>query len=166
MRPRRIYVPLTHEQVRELAAERRLVAPLQGYAAGSPGRVDAKISPAGAQEESEYLAFRAAADHAARLDEGSRRVIASADAPDDELREVAGPVSGATSGPVPVVIAEDLPLRAIASLHLDEAVDVPVDDAVDDAVDEAGEAGDDAAEPDLLWYDITELDAVLAELGR
>ena len=39
MRPRRIYVPLTHEQVRDLAAERRLAAPLQGYAAGSPGRV-------------------------------------------------------------------------------------------------------------------------------
>ena len=115
MRPRRIYVPLTHEQVRDLATERRLAAPLQGYAAGSPGRVDARISPAAAQEDAEYLAFLAAAAHGARLDEGARRVIASADAPDEAIREVSAPAGGPPMGPVPVVIAEDLPLRAVAS---------------------------------------------------
>ena len=60
MRPRRIYLPLTHDQLRALAADRRLVAPLEGYAAGAPGRVDARISPAAAEEEAEYLAFVAA----------------------------------------------------------------------------------------------------------
>ena len=171
MRPRRVYVPLTHDQVRELAADRRLAAPLQGYAAGSPGRVDARISPAAAEEEAEYLAFRAAAEHAGRLDEGVRRVIASADAPPGTLREVVASTSGAATGPVPVVIAEDLPLRAVASLHVDEAVDDAVDEAVDDregeaADEDAEETAEESAEPDLLWYDVTELDAVVADLDR
>lgn len=149
MRPRRIYVPLTHEQVRELAAQRRLAAPLQGYAAGSPGRVDARISPAAAQEDAEYLAFLAAASHAARLDSGARRVVVSADAPESAIREVTSSAVG-VADPVPVVLAEDLPLRVVASLHLDEAAD--------------GEGDDDDPEPDLLWYDVTELDVVLGEL--
>ncbi|MCA1781415.1 MAG: hypothetical protein ABR500_09830 [Dermatophilaceae bacterium] len=155
MPTRRIYVPLTHEQVRELAAERLLAAPLQGYAAGSPGRVDARLSPAASQDEAEHLAFLAAAGHAARLDEGARRIIASADAPEDTIREV----PGTASGPVPVVIAEDLPLRALASLHIDEAVAGAGDD-VDEDADESD------TEPDLLWYDITELDTVVGELDR
>ena len=167
MRPRRVYVPLTHDQVRELAADRRLAAPLQGYAAGSPGRVDARISPAAAEEEAEYLAFRAAAEHAGRLDEGVRRVIASADAPPGTLREVVASASGAATGPVPVVIAEDLPLRAVASLHLDDVGH----DAQGDVADGDDEAGGDedgadggAGEPDLLWYDVTELETVLGLL--
>lgn len=165
MRPRRIYVPLTHEQVRDLAIERRLAAPLQGYAAGSPGRVDARISPAAAQEDAEYLAFLAAAAHAARLDEGSRRVIASADAPDGAVREVTAAAGGAASGPVPVVIAEDLPLRAVASLHIDEVAEaVDEEEDASDASDEGPEAAD--GEPALLWYDITELATVVAELDR
>lgn len=153
MRPRRIYVPLTHEQVRDLAAERRLAAPLQGYAAGSPGRVDARISPAAAQEDAEYLAFLAAATHAAHLDGGARRVVVSADAPEAAIREVSTAAVG-VADPVPVVLAEDLPLRAVASLHLDEAVSGVGDDT------------GDGAEPDLLWYDVTELDVVLGELDR
>ena len=174
MRPRRIYVPLTHEQVRDLATERRLAAPLQGYAAGSPGRVDARISPAAAQEDAEYLAFLAAAAHGARLDEGARRVIASADAPDEAIREVSAPAGGPPMGPVPVVIAEDLPLRAVASLHIDEAPDEPADEGEDgarrpvgaDASDEDPAAAAVTDEPDLLWYDITELATVVAELDR
>jgi hypothetical protein len=142
VRPRRIYLPLTHDQLRSLAADRRLVAPLEGYAAGSPGRVDARISPAAAEEEGEYLAFVAAAAHATTLSGASRRVIASADIAPGSVRE-----SGTASpggGPVAVLLGEDVPLRAVVSLHVDEA---------------------DSAEPDLLWYDITELDAVLDDLG-
>lgn len=171
MRPRRTYVPLTHDQVRDLAAERRLAAPLQGYVPGSPGRVDARISPAAAQEEAEWLAFLAAAEHAGRLGEGARRVIASVDAPESAVREVTPTATVAGSGPVPVVIAEDLPLRAVASLHVDEAVDDAVDEAVDDregeaADEDAEETAEESAEPDLLWYDVTELDAVVADLDR
>ena len=162
MRPRRVYVPLTHDQVRELAADRRLAAPLQGYAAGVPGRVDARISPAAAEEEAEYLAFRAAAEHAGRLDEGVRRVIASADALPGTLREVVASTSGAATGPVPVVIAEDLPLRAVASLHLDDAGDGA--EGADATGDDEDGADGVAGEPDLLWYDVTELETVLGLL--
>jgi hypothetical protein len=175
MSTRRVYLPLTHEQVRRLADERRLAAPVQGWSAGSPGRVDARISPAGAEEEAEYQAFRAAADHAVGHEEGERRVIASADASEEAIREVAGTASGAPSGPVAVVVAEDLPLRRIASLHIDEAAPetaeeseagvAEVTEASEDEVDAPTEDGPSTGtEPDLLWYDITELDTVLAEL--
>jgi hypothetical protein len=169
MSTRRVYLPLTHEQVRGLADERRLAAPVQGWSAGSPGRVDARISPAGAQEDAEYQAFRAAADHALGYEEGARRVIASADASEEAIREVAG----TPSGPVAVVVAEDLPLRRIASLHIDEATPETADESeesevaevTEDEVDAPTEDGSSAGtEPDLLWYDITELDTVLAEL--
>ncbi|MGA8046008.1 MAG: hypothetical protein WCA30_07040 [Dermatophilaceae bacterium] len=145
MRPRRIYLPLTHGQLRALAADRRLVAPLEGYTAGSPGRVDARISPAAAEEEAEYLAFVAASDHATSLSAGSRRVIASADVAPGSVRESSDPQS---AGPVAVLLGEDVPLRAVVSLHVDE---------------EGATA--ESADPDLLWYDITELATVIDDLG-
>ena len=144
MRPRRIYLPLTHDQLSALAADRRLVAPLEGYAAGAPGRVDARISPAAAEEEAEYLAFVAASEHAAALSAGARRVVASADVAPGSVRESG--VDEAGGGPVAVLLGDDVPLRAVVSLHVDED-------------------GDDSGEPDLLWYDITELTAVLEDLG-
>jgi hypothetical protein len=203
MRPRRIYLPLTHDQLRTLAADRVLAAPVTGYAAAAPGRVDARISPAAAQEEAEYVAFRAAAREATLLSGGARRVVAAADAPDGSHRET----SADGTRPVAVVTTEDLPLRNVVSLHLDEdtaeagagagAVGVTEDDGTDDAdgstetdadvvVDVGGETdaetdvetdvdqgdidtsseGDDGEELDLLWYDVTELDAVLDELRR
>jgi hypothetical protein len=200
MRPRRIYLPLTHDQLRTLAADRVLAAPVTGYAAAAPGRVDARISPTAAQEEAEYVAFRAAAREATLLSGGARRVVAAADAPDGSHRET----SADGTRPVAVVTTEDLPLRNVVSLHLDEntaeagagadAVAVTEDDGTDadgstetDAdADVDGETdaetdvetdvdqgdidtsseGDDGEELDLLWYDITELDAVLDELRR
>lgn len=155
MRPRRIYLPLTHDQLRALAADRRLAAPLQGYAAGSPGRVDARISPAAAQEEAEYLAFVAAAEHATSLSVGERRVIASADVAPGVVRESGADEPG--GGPVAVLLGDDVPLRAVVSLHVDEVVDT--------AADEDADGQDVDTLPDLLWYDITELDAVLDDLG-
>jgi len=47
---------------------------------------------------------------------------------------------------VPVTTTEELPLRLVVSIHIDEQ---PA-------------SGDD--EPDLLWYDVTEIDTVVAEL--
>ena len=141
VRARRIYIPLTHDQLRDLAVERRLAAPIQGYAAGAPGRVDAKLSPAGAEEEAEYLAFVAAADHAGSWPEGGRRVVASADVPPVAVRESGADSAG--GAPVPVLLGEDVPLRSVVSLHVDE---------------------DDSEDPDLLWYDITELALVVQDL--
>ena len=151
MRPRRIYLPLTHDQLRALAADRRLTAPIEGYAAGSPGRVDARISPAAAEEETEYLAFVAASEHATSLSPGARRVIASADVAPASVRESSDPQN---AGPVAVLLGDDVPLRAVVSLHVDEAGE--------DSGDDDGEGNDD---PDLLWYDITELATVLDDLG-
>jgi hypothetical protein len=155
VRPRRIYLPLTHDQLRALAADRRLAAPLQGYAAGSPGRVDARISPAAAQEEAEYLAFVAASEHATSLTAGERRVIASADVAPVVVRQSGADEPG--GGPVAVLLGDDVPLRAVVSLHVDELVD--------DAVGDDDDSQDVDTLPDLLWYDITELDAVLDDLG-
>lgn len=143
MRRSRVYVPLTDDQLRLLAQERRLVSPLEGYAPLATSRAETRSSAAG-DEDAEYRAFEAAGAHAAALVGQGRRVIASLDAPDGALREVStGP--GAWTG---VLIIEETPLRAFVSFHIDEAGD------------QAGEG-----EPDLLWYDVTELDAVLDELG-
>jgi hypothetical protein len=196
MRPRRIYLPLTHDQLRTLAADRVLAAPVTGYAAAAPGRVDARISPTAAQEEAEYVAFRAAAREATLLSAGARRVVAAADAPEGSHRET----SADGMRPVAVVTTEDLPLRNLVSLHLDEDTveasagtdevdaseddgddtdtstdtdsdtdsDTDLDDVDSDTGTETDTSGetDDGEELDLLWYDITELDAVLAELRR
>lgn len=164
MGSRRVYIALTHAQVRELAASRTLRAPLRAWAAGVTGRVDGRISPAAAQEESEYLAFRSAAADAADappVATGSRRVIASADVPVAALREVGS--DAGMSEPVPVLVAEDLPLRSIASLHVDEAGEQAAEIG-EAAPADIGEAAPQNGEADLLWYDITELDLVLTEL--
>lgn len=154
MRPRRIYLPLTREQVQALAADRTLPALMRGYAPAAPTGVDARISPAAAEEESEYTAFMAAAGDPSGVEAGERRIVASADVPVSAVdEESAGP-----GVPIPVTMREELPVRQIVSIHLDEF-----------ARGEGSGAGDgdgsDEAEPDLLWFDITELDTILEELG-
>lgn len=143
MRPRRIYLPLSHDQVRALARDKVLAAPIHGFAAGPPSRVDARLTPAAAEEEVEYAAFAAAAERAVETAPAHRRVIASADAPSSAVDEQ----PGAPDGTVGIVTTAELPLRHFVSLHIDE--------------DSSGPAG--ALE--LLWYDITELDVVVADLG-
>lgn len=137
----RIYLPLTPDQLRTLAQTRTLPAALDGFTAAAQGRVDARLSPTAATEEAEYLAFRAAAGDPAT---GSRRIVVSADASTDAVQETEAPAGQ----PVPVTTSEELPLRLVASVHIDEAP-APLD-----------------GEPDLLWYDVTELDGVVAELDR
>ena len=48
---------------------------------------------------------------------------------------------------MPVITTEELPLRLVVSVHIDENL----------------AAAD--ADPELLWYDITELEAVVAEIS-
>lgn len=141
MRARRVYVPLTYDQLRGLATERVLAGQAEGYAALTAPRADSRASAA-ADEDAEYLAFEAAAHHAGELDM-ARRVVAAADVAAGDIRELptaAGDCMG-------VITTADLPLRAFVSVHIDEAG-----------------ATDTADSPDLLWYDITELDVVLAEI--
>lgn len=145
MRPRRIYIPLTHDHLRSLAADRVLAAPLVGIAPAL-NRTDSRTAAAAAEEEAEYAAFTAAAERAAEQQSGGtgRRVIAAADVPAGALEQRSGSEADvADGGGLEVRTTEDLPIRFIVSLHIDEE-----------------------SEPgDLLWYDITELDGVLEELG-
>ncbi len=136
---RRVYLPLTADQLRTLAETRVLPAPLEGLAAGAQGRVDSRVATSAAIEEAEYVAFRAAAGEPV---EGARRIVASADLPAHTLNEGTAPGDDL----VPVTTTEELPLRLVVSIHIDEQ---PA-------------SGDD--EPDLLWYDVTEIDTVVAEL--
>lgn len=139
MQHRRVYLAVTPDQLRAAARTRALPAPLGGFAAGAQGRVDARTVPTAATEEAEYVAFRAAAGEPV---EGGRRIVVSVDAPVEALQES----EVAAGEPAPVSTTEELSLRLVASVHIDE----------DDA-----QEGD---EPDLLWYDVTELDTVVADL--
>lgn len=157
MRPRRIYLPLTHDQLRSLATERVLAAPVVGLAPAVT-RTDSRTAPATAEEVAEFAAFIAAAERAVSAVGAGRRVIAAADVPPGALEQRSGSGTdgaGATGDPAEGVLevrtTEDLPLRLIVSLHIDEATD--------------GTGALAGAGPDLLWYDITELDAVVEELG-
>ena len=154
MRPRRIYLPLTIDQLRALAADKVLPAPIAGFA---PGASDTRLgASAGAVEEAEFRAFSAAVESADQPDSPLvRLIIASADAPAGAWREV-GDEAG---GPVAIVTTEDLPLRLIVAFHIDGDTDA------DGAGGADGDAADRITAADLLWYDVTELDVVIDELG-
>lgn len=132
----RAYFPATVDDLRALAATREL-APCRGVA----------VAP-GAAEDVEHLAWVAAAELAAELTHGSpdpsagpvgRRVVISADTDIALLSPEPG------NAPTAVALSAPVPLRRLVSLHVDEA------------------PGSGLA--DLLWYDITELDDVLAVLS-
>lgn len=90
-------------------------------------------------EEREYAAWSAAAvDAAVRAAGGARRVIASADVD-------AAMVQRADEGETAIELDSVVALPRIASFHIDE------------------EPGGDVS--DLLWYDVTELDDVIALLS-
>lgn len=126
----------------------------------------------GDEEELEYVAFTRAAQHALvllRADHTAprRRVVISVDLPAGAVGRVAGELGSSVvrlNGPVPA--------RAVAAIHVDGAEAVDDVAAAAEVVAEA-RAGDpdaqftvDAAEDhELEWYDVTELDLLLREVG-
>lgn len=138
----RVYLPLDSSA---LAALRRSgevgPSPVVGHAAAPPGarpsaRPSARQGIGNDDEEREYAAWSAAAaDAAERAGDGERRVVASADV---DAAVVGRAADGGTGVEVDAVVA----LSRIASFHVDE------------------EPGGEVA--DLLWYDVTELDDVIA----
>lgn len=147
--PVRLYVPTT------LPA----LAATDGLHAGTAHAVTPALAAALSGEDTEGLelaALLAAADDSVALlarDPGARRyrVVAVAEVPG----RVPTPVPGAA--PSAVVPPARIPWSEVVSLHVDE--DVAVDDVT------AAAAGDDAAleraaERDLLWFDVTELDVL------
>jgi len=131
----RIYLPLNAARLRELSAERCLLG--SPYAAHAVTDMLRAVSPGTDEEEREYLALTDAAESSrALLGPGERRrIVAAADVEASWLCE------GASTAGSSVTITADVPLKRIASIHVDDA-----DAAVDD---------------ELLWYDATELPVIL-----
>ena len=132
----RIYLPLSAARLRELASSRVLgPGPLPAH--GVTGSVRAG-DPNGEQEGWEYVALGEAAEaSAASLPPGERRrVVVAADVDDSWV--TAADVDGVASA---VTVSQPVPMQRIASFHVDEK-DVADDD-------------------ELLWYDVTELEALL-----
>jgi hypothetical protein len=132
----RIYLPLNAARLRELASCRVLgPGPLAAHGVTDSIRAG---DPNDDQEGWEYLALGEAAEASAvSLTSGERRrVVAAADV-DDSWVTAAG-ADGVASA---VTVSQPVPMQRIASFHVDEK-DVADDD-------------------ELLWYDVTELDALL-----
>jgi hypothetical protein len=131
----RVYVPLDPAGVAALRQSGEIgPAPMAAHA------VTARSGRPGLTtdlEELEYAAWRAAAAAAAgRVTGSARRVVASADVDTGDVVEVGGP------DPTEVRVRAPVRLREVVSFHVDEEPGGP--------------------ETELLWFDVTELDAVLA----
>ena len=137
----RIYVPLNASMLRSLDKERVLRgAPFHAHAVTEAVRAAAR---AAGQDEWEYTALSDAVRGSAALltSRESRRIVAAADV---ESEVVGSPAPGSFIDESAVSISESVVLSRIASFHID---------------------GDDSSEDDeLLWYDVTELPAILALL--
>lgn len=169
----RVYLPVTLPVLAAAHADGALRAgdwaePLSDSA--STALVAHAVTPAvrewyveGDVEELEFAAMTDAAQAALRLlaaDPGAprRRVVLAADVPDGAVRPAGGDQRSR------VLVAADVALADVASVHVDEA---GAEGAVGAAVDAlpAADAGDDdalfaldeAEANDLLWYDVTEI---------
>jgi hypothetical protein len=133
----RVYLPLTPDMVRDLAQSRR-IAPAPVAAHAVTPRLERALSGA-EEEEREYAALCDAAEASGALSAGTvvRRVVAAADV-DPSWVEIRGDSSPGLSS---VSVTEPVPLRLVASFHVDE---VP-----------------GRNEEELLWYDVTELPEVV-----
>ncbi len=159
----RVYVPATSELLATLR-DNGFQPPLAAHAV-TPALREWYVE--GDVEELEYAASAEAAEVSLRLlvSTGSgvaRRVVVAADVPDSAVRPAEG-LRSAVTVDVPVTTAE------VASVHVDD------DEAKSDVLAaaqavSAADAGDDdalatveqAAGSDLLWYDVSELDDVIA----
>ena len=92
----------------------------------------------GATEEREHEAWLQAADLAGTwaTADGRRRIVVAADVDETAVDPIPG------DHPMPGVLTVALPLKAVVSFHVDETV--------------GSELGD------LLWHDVTEIEAVRA----
>ncbi|MCI4064427.1 hypothetical protein MRQ36_18195 [Micromonospora sp. R77] len=163
----RVYVPATVPMLARLreqgltAAEAHAVTPSlrEWYAEGD-------------EEELEYVAFTRAAQDALlllRSDPSAprRRVVVSVDLPARAVGRVDGELGSSLVG-----LAEPVPVRAVAAIHVDgaEAVD-EVTAAVEVVVEaQAGDPDaqftvDGAEDHELEWYDPSELDLLLRQVS-
>ena len=156
----RVYLPTTLAGLAAASAAGVFSGPLDGHAVTGAVR---EWYVSGDLEELEYAAFTEAVEASLRLlaaaDVPRRRVVVAADVPDADVRPRTGDRYRSA-----VTVSSAVPLREVASVHVDEAeaqdvvaeavAALPAADAGDD---DARFALDEAEATELLWYDVTEL---------
>ncbi len=140
MRQTRVYLPLSRAALRRMADSRSLDG--SALTAFTVTRHLEKAHPGQDEEGLEYLALGDAADAALVLREPGDRILVVAADVEPESVEAHGAPGGAVSE---VRITEPVPLRRVVSFHVE----------ADGAESEFG------GDPELLWYDATELDEVV-----
>lgn len=140
MRQCRIYLPIDLTAVRTLR-DSGVLAARDGYAVTQWLE---RQHPGEDEEGLEYLALDEARQAALAAGRDRRLVIAAADVESAHL-VVSPPAQGRSASRV--TLREPVPLRRVVSFHLEETP--------------AGSNDD----PDLLWYDVTELAEVLRQLS-
>jgi len=158
---RRVYLPTTLAGLAAAHASGVLAGPLRAHAVTGAVR---EWYVEGDLEELEYVALTEAAEASLRRladdpDVPRRRVVVAADVEDDAVRDVADDRYRSA-----VLVSADVPVAAVASVHVDEDV---AERAVAEAIIAlpAADAGDDDARftldeaeaTELLWYDVSEL---------
>lgn len=143
MRPVRVYLPLSKDDLEMLIESRSL--PMVPAAFAVTAAVE-REDPDGDEDTWEWRAMSDAAAAASAARVGDRpRVIASADLPTDAVGGLAVPPAQTPTPASRVTVSGGLPLRSVACVH----------------VDEDGAAPSDA---DLMWFDVSELREVLDRL--
>jgi uncharacterized protein DUF6912 len=157
----RVYLPATLSTLRGLQQHGVLPAPGEAHAVTPMLR---EWYAEGDEEELEYVAFTRAAQGALRLlrhDPAAprRRVVVSVDVPEGRLHHADQELGSSL-----VRVGGELPLAAVAAIHIDASEAEPAVAAAAEVVEEAA-AGDpdaqftvDGAEDhELAWYDPSEL---------
>ncbi len=159
----RVYVGTTVEGLQALR-DNGFPGPLEAHAVTGALR---EWYAEGDGDELEYAASSAAAQQSLRvLTSPPRRIVVAAEVPDKSVRPGAD-----ADRPALVVVRDTVTLAQVVSVHVDDelaeddvAAAVQALPAADGGDDDAGFLVDGAEGHELLWYDVTELDDVLAGL--
>jgi len=168
--PVRVYLPTTLPGLADILAKGEVgPPPLQAFAV-TPALREAYAS--GDDEELEYVAMLAAATQSLRLlhadpDAPRRRVVLAADVPDTQVSWQAY-----ADEPAAAAVSAEVPLKAVASGHVDNLEAMADVRAAAEAI-AAADAGDDDASftvdsaeaHELAWYATQELQYLEGELA-
>jgi hypothetical protein len=158
---RRVYLPTTLAGLADAHGSGLLTGPRAGHAVTAAVR---EWYVEGDTEELEYVALTEAAEASLRLLAGDpevarRRVVVAADVADNLVRDVADERFRSA-----VLVEGDVPVSAVASVHVDEdearetvAAAIGALPGADAGDDDAQFALDEAEATELLWYDVSEL---------